>query len=71
MRSCLYGDRFRWVDGRVAVAAEEPLEVRVDGVPRAVLLRTPGHEVELAVGFCVTEGLVGAASEIFSTGFGG
>jgi FdhD protein len=40
-----------------AVAVEEPLEIRIDGEPIAVTMRTPGHDDELALGFCLTEGL--------------
>jgi FdhD protein len=40
-----------------AVAVEEPLEVRIGGEPVAVTMRTPGHDEELALGFCLTEGL--------------
>ena len=43
-------------DGDV-VAVEEPLEIRVGGVPVAVTMRTPGHDEELALGFCLSEGL--------------
>jgi FdhD protein len=43
------------VEDRVAV--EEPLEVRVNGRAIAVTMRTPGHDEELALGFCLTEGL--------------
>ena len=39
------------------LAAEEPLELRVNGRALAVTMRTPGHDEELALGFCVTEGL--------------
>jgi FdhD protein len=42
------------------VAVEEPLEIRVDGAPLAVTMRTPGHDEELAVGFLYTEGLIDA-----------
>jgi FdhD protein len=42
------------------VAVEEPLEIRVDGVPLAVTMRTPGHDEELALGFLFTEGLIDA-----------
>jgi len=40
-----------------AVAVEEPLEIRIGGEPVAVTMRTPGHDEELALGFCLTEGL--------------
>ena len=39
------------------LAAEEPLEIRVNGRAIAVTMRTPGHDEELALGFCLTEGL--------------
>jgi FdhD protein len=40
------------------VAVEEPLEIRVDGAPLAVTMRTPGHDEELALGFLYGEGLI-------------
>src|SRR5690348_14580070 len=47
--------------GRVSttdqVAVEEPLEIRIGGVPVAVTMRTPGHDEELALGFCLSEGI--------------
>src|SRR5215210_3629974 len=39
------------------VAVEEPLEIRIGGEPVAVTMRTPGHDEELALGFCLSEGL--------------
>ncbi|TML15083.1 MAG: formate dehydrogenase accessory sulfurtransferase FdhD [Actinobacteria bacterium] len=42
---------------RDAVAVEEPLEIRIGGEPVAVTMRTPGHDEELALGFCLSEGL--------------
>src|SRR3954449_3812294 len=42
---------------RDQVAVEEPLEIRIGGRPIAVTMRTPGHDEELALGFCLSEGL--------------
>ncbi len=41
-----------------AIAVEEPLEIRVHGSALAVTMRTPGHDVELAAGFLVSEGVI-------------
>jgi len=43
------------------VAVEEPLEIRVDGRPLAVTMRTPGEDEELALGFLHGEGLIDTA----------
>jgi FdhD protein len=52
-------------DGTVdAVAVEEPLEVRVDGEPIAVTMRTPDHDEELALGFLFGEGLIHHARDV-------
>ena len=50
--------------GAVEVAVEEPLEIRIDGTPVAVVMRTPGDDFELACGFVHTEGLVDATAEV-------
>jgi FdhD protein len=47
-----------------SIAVEEPLELRVDGRPLAVTMRTPGHDVELAHGFLHTEGVIGSVDDI-------
>ena len=47
-----------------AVAVEEPLEIRVNGEPVAVTMRTPGHDEELALGFLLSEGIWPERSEL-------
>lgn len=52
-------------DGELdAVAVEEPLEIRVDGEPLSVTMRTPGHDEELALGFLYGEGLIDTARPV-------
>jgi FdhD protein len=46
------------------LAAEEPLEIRVNGKALSVTMRTPGDDVELAHGFLLTEGVIGGRSDI-------
>ena len=47
-----------------AVVIEEPLEIRVGERPLSVTLRTPGDDIELAIGFAITESIVRSAEEI-------
>src|ERR1700733_6704483 len=47
-----------------SLAAEEPLEIRIDGVPLTVTMRTPGHDLELAAGFLLTEGVIDSSVQI-------
>ena len=49
---------------RDRVAVEEPLEIRIGGAPVAVTMRTPGHDEELALGFCLSEGLRPAGARL-------
>ena len=49
-----------------AVAAEEPLEIRIGPASLAVLMRTPGHDEELALGFAITERIVAQAGDLQS-----
>jgi FdhD protein len=53
---------------RDELAVEEPLEIRVDGEPLAVTMRTPGEDEELAVGFLAGEGLIAGAADIAEVG---
>jgi FdhD protein len=49
---------------KTAVPVEQPLTVEVNGRPVAVLLALPGLERELAVGFCLSEGLVASFRDV-------
>ncbi|AWZ08215.1 MULTISPECIES: formate dehydrogenase accessory sulfurtransferase FdhD [unclassified Streptomyces] len=46
------------------LVAEEPLEIRLNGKPLAITMRTPGDDFALAVGFLVSEGVLGSASDV-------
>ena len=63
--------RTEWRDrsaaqGEDRVVREEPLEIRIGGVPVAVVMRTPGHDEELVTGFLLTERIVAGRSQIDS-----
>ena len=51
-------------EDRDDLAVEEPLEIRVEGRPVAVTMRTPGHDEELAAGFLLTEGVIARREDI-------
>jgi formate dehydrogenase accessory protein FdhD len=46
------------------LAVEEPLEIRVDGEPLTVTMRTPGDDIDLAAGFLFTEGLLDSLDDV-------
>jgi FdhD protein len=47
-----------------SLAAEEPLEIRVGKAALAVTMRTPGDDLDLAIGFLLTEGIIGSAEDV-------
>src|ERR1700750_2325613 len=58
-----------WNDGTVqsqqdSLAAEEPLEICVNGMPLTVTMRTPGNDLELAAGFLLTEDIIESSEQI-------
>lgn len=63
-------ERGAWIDGRAAapeldlIAREEPLEIRVNGVALAVVMRTPGNDEELVRGFLLSERIIQAVTDI-------
>jgi len=57
----------RWPGGETVhdlVVLEEPLEIRVEGKPVAITMRTPGHDLELAAGFLFTEGVIDGPDDL-------
>jgi len=59
----------RWHDGKASertekLAVEEPLEIRLAGRRFTLMMRTPGHDEELAAGFLFAEGFIDDASEL-------
>jgi len=61
----------RGQDGRFeqtedSMVVEEPLEIRLGEEPIAVLMRTPGDDVSLAVGFLFSEGILGDPDQVLS-----
>lgn len=53
------------------LAVEEPLELRIEGHSVAVMMRTPGHDRELAVGFLLTENLIRLPTDLFDVTYCG
>jgi FdhD protein len=49
---------------RLDIINEEPLAIRVQGQPYAIVMRTPGDDIALAAGFALTEGLIDTPDEI-------
>jgi FdhD protein len=61
----------RWTRQDVAVgedlvAHEEPLELQLQGISLAVVMRTPGHDEELALGFLLSEGVIHSVDDVVS-----
>jgi len=52
-----------------ALIGEEPLSIRVQGNPYSVVMRTPGDEIALVAGFCLTEGIIDSADDYTSLAF--
>ena len=50
-------DAGKWADDADAVATEEPLQLMLDGEPLSVVMRTPGNDIELALGLLYAEGI--------------
>jgi len=51
------------------LAVEEPLEIQVEGAPYSLVMRSPGEEIPLAAGFCLSEGLIDSKADLASLGY--
>jgi FdhD protein len=57
-------DAGRWSEAPDAVVTEEPLQLLLDGEPLSVVMRTPGQDVELALGLFFAEGIARSLSDV-------
>jgi len=57
-------DAGRWSDTPDAVVTEEPLQLMLDGEPLSVVMRTPGQDIELALGLLYAEGVARSLDSI-------
>lgn len=55
--------------GQAALIVEEPLSIRINGEPYAVVMRTPGDETCHVAGFCLAEGLIDRPEDIVTISF--
>jgi FdhD protein len=55
-----------WTEVPDAVVTEEPLQLLLDGEPLAVVMRTPGADIELALGLLFAEGVIRAVQDVRS-----
>src|SRR5437899_2813469 len=53
-----------WSESPDAVVTEEPLQLMLNGDPLAVVMRTPGEDVELALGLMFAEGIVRSTRDV-------
>jgi FdhD protein len=53
-----------WSESPDAVVTEEPLQLLLDGEPLAVVMRTPGADVELALGLLFAEGIIRSLGDV-------
>jgi FdhD protein len=54
----------KWTDSPDAVVTEEPLQLMLEGKPLSVVMRTPGHDLELCLGLMFAEGILRSLDEL-------
>jgi FdhD protein len=62
----LLSDRSGTASLHMELLAEEPLSIRVEGKPYAVIMRTPGEEIAHVAGFCLGEGIIDSLADYVS-----
>jgi len=55
-----------WREERDQVAAEEPLQISLDGAPLSIVMRTPGNDLELALGLLLAERVIRSPDDVAS-----
>jgi len=53
-----------WRDDHDQVAAEEPLQLSLDGAPLSIVMRTPGNDLELTLGLLWAEGVIRSLDDV-------
>ncbi|MDY6906371.1 MAG: formate dehydrogenase accessory sulfurtransferase FdhD [Thermodesulfobacteriota bacterium] len=62
-------EKGNWTRRLDELIVEEPLSIRIGGHPYAVVMRTPGNELDHAAGFCLAEGLIDTPEDMVTLGF--
>ena len=65
----IHWDKAAKKSGQQDLLREEPLSIRIEGNPYAVVMRTPGDEIAHVAGFCLTEGIIDTPDDLTSIGF--
>lgn len=65
----IHWDKAAKKSGQLDLLGEEPLSIRIEGNPYAVVMRTPGDEIAHVAGFCLTEGIIDTPDDLTSIGF--
>ena len=68
-RELIHWDKRSKTSMQKSLLREEPLSIRVEGNPYAVVMRTPGDEIAHVAGFCLTEGIIDTPDDLTSIGF--
>src|SRR3989442_8217642 len=55
-----------WLEESDHVAAEEPLQISLDGAPLSIVMRTPGNDLELALGLLWAERVISSRDDVVS-----